>query len=1047
MKQKLLYLFVLLLLPMMALAEGEGSIKVTVKNSKNTNTSAWVDRWDYKGSPQAKMVLWSGVDMKRMAALVGKYSDNNDDYSAKIYSNQPGTVLFFTIPGDYVITGISAKIKRTDLSGNLSGNFSINGDISININGNSYSIPKTDVSEHAINVQNINSNKCQINLATTATYDYVDLKDLTINYRKREFVSDTRGVSDEYVLFGNYAERKNGTTPATDVRIPAIINAPSNMLTVFCDERDTYVGGDLGYDGHIQIKQISTHDGGRTWDGSTYAVKASGDKVSGNFNYAHGDAAAVADWSEGDILIMCASGIQGTNGSTRNGEHIRIGNFHGKLNTGLSTYIDWFNADKTPVGKDLTDQIYGKLQGVNWAFFTSGRICQSRIIKKGTRYRIYAALATSRAEGTYGVDVMYSDDFGDTWEVLSGGGYNGTATLINSNVNETSVAELPNGDLLIACRVQGSATRMLTTYKYSDNTFTSGAWQTAVTANITAATCNGELLVCRTSNPNKYVVLLSAPMSTERKNLGIYYKIFDITQDSYTSPSFYQSGWSSYKVVADGVTSAYSSMIEDQDGNIAIVYEVNNVAVGGYSQSYDIAFKTIKLSEITNGAATAKIYKDFETGKVYMLKATTPAKKVSEGGTVFETKDWYIRGKRSDDSFMLETVPADEVTSPSDELYWVLSKGPNYPQNPDDAYLYFGNSQNDYYYFSSFVGDGYMARTDGWAYSEASPEPVLVHNQAGFTNDYHNEIRFDGFKRGLSDEKVGMCFYRLNDGATSYADRNIVVCVSSEGKVNWIRTSSGSHGDLGWSTEFEFIEVEHVNTNSYGTMANPTYHGFEVTMTRSDDDMGFDYTDKEDRSKDDYDYYATLKLPFAVHIPEGISVYYAAPFTEVHETVNLVEYTMTDRVLPRETAVLLKMAHNGNDADITKKIYLEPVPAQDIYFGAGVNNIFKGTLGAEKLSDEVTNYVLGKKDGRVAFYRYANTKPLGHNKAYIEMTGPASAAKGLTLNFGNPLSDGIKQIATNSLSGTDEVFDMLGRKVNKPQKGLYIVNGKKVLIK
>ena len=109
---------------------------------------------------------------------------------------------------------------------------------------------------------------------------------------------------------------------------------------------------------------------------------ADGDGLRQGFNDSHGDAAAVVDRETGQLLIMCASGCQGFLGSTLQ-DPLRVGRYVSDDNGATWT------------GTDVTTDIYGIFADcpeVNSLFFSSGRICQSRLIKRGGQYRIYSAV-------------------------------------------------------------------------------------------------------------------------------------------------------------------------------------------------------------------------------------------------------------------------------------------------------------------------------------------------------------------------------------------------------------------------------------------------------------------------------------------------------------------------------------------------------------------------------------------------------------------------------------------------------------------------------
>lgn len=92
-----------------------------------------------------------------------------------------------------------------------------------------------------------------------------------------------------------------------------------------------------------------------------------------------------------------------------------------------------------------------------------------------------------------------------------------------------------------------------------------------------------------------------------------------------------------------------------------------------------------------------------------------------------------------------------------------------------------------------------------------------------------------------------------------------------------------------------------------------------------------------------------------------------------------------------------------------------------------------------------TIYVLAKKDNVVGFYQLKTGSKVPAGKAYLKITSSSSAPEFMPIN-GN--TTGIKTIDTpNTVENGGVIFDLSGRRVEKPTKGLYIVNGKKVILK
>ena len=105
------------------------------------------------------------------------------------------------------------------------------------------------------------------------------------------------------------------------------------------------------------------------------------------------------------------------------------------------------------------------------------------------------------------------------------------------------------------------------------------------------------------------------------------------------------------------------------------------------------------------------------------------------------------------------------------------------------------------------------------------------------------------------------------------------------------------------------------------------------------------------------------------------------------------------------------------------------------------NNSLKGTMTS--ITNPGNAYVLNKGAGGVGFYRLSDTGTIGANKAYLVYSAGAREFFG----FGETTGVNEELRMKNEESATAPVYDLQGRRVSQPTKGLYIVNGKKVVIK
>ena len=137
-----------------------------------------------------------------------------------------------------------------------------------------------------------------------------------------------------------------------------------------------------------------------------------------------------------------------------------------------------------------------------------------------------------------------------------------------------------------------------------------------------------------------------------------------------------------------------------------------------------------------------------------------------------------------------------------------------------------------------------------------------------------------------------------------------------------------------------------------------------------------------------------------------------------------------DREIPADKAVILK----SSAATIT----LTPATTTQTLSG----NMLQGTT-AELTGAAGNIYVLNKtNENGVGFYKLKSTGTIGANKAYLTYSASARDF------FGFDETTGISEkVIVNSEKFDGEWYDLGGRRIAQPTKGIYIINGKKIVIK
>ena len=196
--------------------------------------------------------------------------------------------------------------------------------------------------------------------------------------------------------------------------------------------------------------------------------------------------------------------------------------------------------------------------------------------------------------------------------------------------------------------------------------------------------------------------------------------------------------------------------------------------------------------------------------------------------------------------------------------------------------------------------------------------------------------------------------------------------------------------------------------------------------------------------------WASLVLGFNARIPEGVKAYVVSAVENNSATLNEVT-----GVLPANTAVLI----NAEEGDYGFK-YTSEAGTVEVE-----GNLLSGTVFNTNVTEDA--YILANGDKGLGLYKAkkefsTDTTNDGTeeapdvtyeafknnaNKAYLLASAVANAnAPMFSLNRGEGTTS-IDELSTVNGQQTTVIYDLTGRRVEKMEKGIYIVNGRKVIVK
>ena len=178
--------------------------------------------------------------------------------------------------------------------------------------------------------------------------------------------------------------------------------------------------------------------------------------------------------------------------------------------------------------------------------------------------------------------------------------------------------------------------------------------------------------------------------------------------------------------------------------------------------------------------------------------------------------------------------------------------------------------------------------------------------------------------------------------------------------------------------------------------------------------------------------FATFSSEYPLDFSATTTKAYTASLTG-ENTVLLTPVT----AVPANTGVLLKGA-------------TEDIPVKAGFFDYSATNLLKAST-ADDIAASVEgtyHYVLANGSKGVGFYNLAADKNIGTGKAYLETTTALAAASEARVAwvFADEETTGINTVRSEK-ANANGFYNLNGQRVSQPIKGLYIVNGKKVIMK
>ena len=305
---------------------------------------------------------------------------------------------------------------------------------------------------------------------------------------------------------------------------------------------------------------------------------------------------------------------------------------------------------------------------------------------------------------------------------------------------------------------------------------------------------------------------------------------------------------------------------------------------------------------------------------------------------------------------------------------------------------------------------------------------------------------------------------RINQGQTYYLISGGLKKVTVGNKAFDPANPTGtSHNEYdGTLPKFDFVN-NNTTDQWYGPELLVTGDAAMWILEKVDDTNYFGVKPSTNMRGRDGKYYTTLYVDFPFQIKGDVKAYTIegvdAKNADGYYFAKVKELAQQGDTVPAQTAVVLE-CNSTNPADNQLLPTGDEKPkANDnrlcgTFFGGSINGLtVKDGAGNDYnvTHDNIRAFNINTADSRnpIGFYKVKNNVTnIPGNKAFLVLTSTEAQAKSFVLEFEDGGTTGIETIENSKNSIDDGVYyDLQGRRVENPTRGIYIVNGKKVVIK